>query len=164
MDSMTTSTASDIAAIDQIEARLHDLGLQLPPPRERMGNFLGAVRTGDLLFLSGQGTDRYQGKVGRDLDLDDAYAAARDCALYLLGLVKAELGGLDRVCRVVKLLGFVNCVEGYEQTPLVVNGASDLLVELYGEAGRHARTAVGVAALPRNFAVEIEMVVQVSDR
>jgi enamine deaminase RidA (YjgF/YER057c/UK114 family) len=157
---MTSATTS---ATHHVENRLGELGLSLPPPPSaRLGNFLGGVRVGDLLFLSGQGSHHHLGKVGGEVTVDDGYRAARECALYLLGLVKAEVGSLDRVRRIVKLLGFVNCVPGFDQTPLVLNGASDLLIELYGDAGRHARSAIGAAALPRDFAVEIEMIVQVT--
>lgn len=144
-----------------VEERLTGLGLSLPRLPERMGNFLGGVRVDDLLFLSGQGSHRQLGRVGDDLTVDDGYRAARECALYLLRLVKDEVGSLDHVRRVVKLLGFVNCVPGFDRTPLVLNGASDLLIQLYGDSGRHARSAIGAAALPRGFAVEVEMVVQV---
>jgi enamine deaminase RidA (YjgF/YER057c/UK114 family) len=145
-----------------IEDRLGELGVSLPTPRPRMGNFLGSVRAGDLLFLSGQGSHNHLGTIGADLTVDDGYKAARECALFLLGLIKEELGSLDRVQQVVKLLGFVNCVPGFDATPIVLNGASDLLIELYGPRGEHARSAIGVSALPRNFAVEVEMVVQVA--
>jgi len=144
-----------------IERKLDRLGLALPPPRERMGNFLGGVQVHDLLFLSGQGSQGHLGMVGAELDIDDGYAAARECALHLLARTKEQLGTLDRVTRIVKLLGFVHCAPDFDKAPLVINGASDLLIELYGDAGRHARSAIGAVALPRNFAVEIEMVVQV---
>lgn len=150
-----------VPLVHSVEQRLEHLGLALPEPRSRMGNFVGSVHVGDLLFLSGQGSHERLGTIGDDLGLDDGYDAAKECVLYLLGLVKEELGTLDRVERIVKLLGFVNCVPGFDKTPLILNGASDLLIHLYGEAGHHARTAIGVNALPRNFAVEIEMIVQV---
>jgi enamine deaminase RidA (YjgF/YER057c/UK114 family) len=145
-----------------VEERLGELGVSLPTPRPRMGNFLGSVRAGDLLFLSGQGSHNHLGTIGADLTVDDGYKAARECALFLLGLIKEALGSLDRVQQVVKLLGFVNCVPGFDATPIVLNGASDLLIKLYGPRGEHARSAIGVSALPRNFAVEVEMVVQVA--
>lgn len=143
------------------ETRFRELGLSFPPAPRRTGNFLSSVRVGDLLFLSGQGSHDHLGKVGVDLDIDAAYAAARECALRLLGLVREELGSLDSVRRIVKVLGFVNCEAGFDRNPQVLNGASDLLVQLFGDAGRHARSAIGVIALPHNFAVEIEMIVQV---
>ena len=145
-----------------IERKLEKLGLALPPARERMGNFLGGTQVNDLLFLSGQGSQDHLGTVGVEFDIDDGYAAARECALYLLARIKEEIGTLDRVSRVVKLLGFVHCTPDFDKSPLVINGASDLLIELYGDAGRHARSAIGAIALPRNFAVEIEMIVQVT--
>ncbi|WP_330330985.1 RidA family protein [Streptomyces sp. NBC_00536] len=148
-------------AVSSAEARFQELGLSFPASPKRMGNFVSAVRVGDLLFLSGQGSHDHLGKVGVDLDIDTAYEAARECALRLLGLVKDELGSLDRVKRVVKLLGFVNCEAGFDRSPLIINGASDLLVEVFGDSGRHARSAFGAIALPHNFAVEIEMIVQI---
>jgi enamine deaminase RidA (YjgF/YER057c/UK114 family) len=143
------------------EARLAELGLSIPESPGRTGNFVSAVPVGDLLFLAGQGSHDILGVVGDDLDVDAGYAAARECVLRLLGLVRDELGSLDRVQRIVKLLGFVRCVPGFDRTPQVLNGASDLLVQVFGDAGRHARSAVGLHALPHNFAVEIEMIVQV---
>jgi enamine deaminase RidA (YjgF/YER057c/UK114 family) len=148
--------------VPEAEARLHQLGLTLTLAPQRAGNFLNCVQAGGLLFVSGQGSHDHRGTVGADLDLEAGYEAARECALRLLGLVKEELGSLDRVQRVVKVLGFVHCVPEFDRTPLVLNGASDLLIEVYGEAGRHARSAIGVPALPRNFAVEAEMIVQVA--
>ncbi|HET9893405.1 MAG TPA: RidA family protein [Streptosporangiaceae bacterium] len=144
------------------EARLRVLGLTIPPAPPRTGNFVSSVLVGDLLFVSGQGSHDHLGKVGVDLDEETAYEAAREAALRLLGLVREELGSLDRVQRIVKLLGFVNCQPGFTRNPQIINGASDLLVEIFGEAGRHARSAIGAIALPHDFAVEIEMVVQVA--
>jgi enamine deaminase RidA (YjgF/YER057c/UK114 family) len=155
---MSSETAP---ASPSAEVRFKELGLTLPVPPERTGNFLSGVRVGDLLFLSGQGSHDILGKVGVDLDVDTAYRAAREATLRLLSLVKDELGSLDRVRRIVKLLGFVNCEPGFDRGPQVLNGASDLLVEIFGDAGRHARSAIGAIALPHDFAVEIEMIVQV---
>ncbi|MEU6592577.1 RidA family protein [Streptomyces sp. NPDC046881] len=152
---------ADESAIPSAEARFRELGLSFPASPKRTGNFLSAVQVGDLLFLSGQGSHDILGKVGVDLDVDTAYLAAREAALRLLALVKEELGSLDRVRRIVKLLGFVNCEAGFDRTPQVLNGASDLLAEIFGDAGRHARSAIGAIALPHDFAVEIEMIVQV---
>ena len=129
------------------------------------------VRTGNLLFVSGHGpgvvTDGklsfIQGKLGKDLDVEQGYDAARQVMLNILQSVKQELGDLDKVKRVVKLLGFVNCTPDFPDQPKVINGASDLLVELFGERGRHARSAVGMQQLPFGIAVEIEMVVEVED-
>lgn len=150
----------------KVETRLTEMGLELPAPPPPAANYIRTVRTGNLLFVSGHGPYRdgtlhYLGKVGKDLTVEEGYQAARLVALNCLASVKEALGDLDRVKRVVKLLGMVNCTPEFGQQPEVINGASDLLVELYGEAGRHARSAVGMAALPRNISVEIEMVLEV---
>ncbi|MEU9247314.1 RidA family protein [Streptomyces sp. NPDC048385] len=151
----------DETSTQSAETRFKELGLSFPASPKRTGNFVSAVRVGDLLFLSGQGSHDILGKVGVDLDIDTAYQAAREATIRLLALVKEELGSLDRVRRIVKLLGFVNCEAGFDRNPQILNGASDLLVEIFGEAGRHARSAIGAIALPHNFAVEIEMIVEV---
>jgi enamine deaminase RidA (YjgF/YER057c/UK114 family) len=152
---------SNVATSPTPETRFQELGLSFPPSPARTGNFVSSVLIGDLLFLSGQGSHDRLGKVGVDLDIEAGYDAARECLLRLLQLVREELGTLDRVQRIVKLLGFVNCEAGFDRNPLVLNGASDLLVQIFGDAGRHARSAIGAIALPHNFAVEIEMIVQV---
>lgn len=149
-----------------VEDKLKELGLEIPAPREPMGNYVTAVRTGNLVYTAGQvcaagGQITCQGKVGREVTVEEGYAAARLAVLNCLGAVKGVLGDLDRVERVVKVLGFVNSAEGFHQQPRVMNGASDLLVSLYGEKGRHARAAIGVYQLPGNAAVEVEMVVEV---
>jgi enamine deaminase RidA (YjgF/YER057c/UK114 family) len=143
------------------EARLRELGLELPALRRRAGNYVGWVRSGDLLFLAGQGADGFTGRVGADMSVEEARAAARTCALNLLAQTRDAIGSLDRVARIVKLLGFVACTDDFTETPEVLDGASDLLAELFGDWGRHARSAIGVRALPRGFAVEIEMVLEV---
>jgi enamine deaminase RidA (YjgF/YER057c/UK114 family) len=149
------------APVDQgPEARLAELGEALPALRPRAGRYEGWVLTGDLLFLSGQGADGWIGRLGADLTVEQGQAAARDCVLNLLAQARDALGSLDRVAQVVKLVGFVACTPGFTAVPAVVDGASILLVELFGDRGRHARSAVGVAALPLGFAVELEMVVQ----
>jgi enamine deaminase RidA (YjgF/YER057c/UK114 family) len=149
------------------EARLAELGVELPEVPAPAGMYVPAVRTGDLVFLSGQGPRRADGsiilgKVGRDLDVDGAREAARVTGLNLLAALRAEVGSLDRVVRIVKLLGMVNCAPGFNRTPDVINGCSELLLEVFGDAGRHARSAVGMAELPFDIAVEIEMVVEIS--
>ncbi len=149
------------------DARVAELGLELPEPQPPVANYVSAVRAGDLLFLAGHGPlgadgKLVVGKVGRDLDLAAGVEAARLSGLALLTTMRAELGSLDRVTRVVKLLGMVNCAHGFNDTPTVVNGCSDLMVEVFGDAGRHARSAVGLAELPFDIAVEIEAVVGVS--
>jgi enamine deaminase RidA (YjgF/YER057c/UK114 family) len=143
------------------EARLRELGLALPALRPPAGNYVGWVRSGDLLFLAGQGAEGFTGRVGADRSVNDGRAAARACALNLLAQARDAVGSLDRVARVVKLLGFVACTDDFTQAPEVLDGASDLLAELFGKYGRHARSAIGVRALPRGFAVEIEMVLEV---
>ncbi len=145
------------------EARLAELGVTLPPLRQAAGNYVGYVRTGDLLFLSGQGAEPHVGRVGDDFDLAAGRLAARDCMANLLAQTRAALGSLDAVERIVKLLGFVACTPEFTDLPGVIDGASELLHAVFGpEAGAHARSAIGAAALPLGFAVEIEMVVQVA--
>jgi enamine deaminase RidA (YjgF/YER057c/UK114 family) len=148
------------------EARLRDLGIELPEVPSPVGTYVSAVRSGSLLFLAGHGPVRadstmVQGKVGRDLDVAAAREAARLVGLALLATMRGELGSLDDVGRIVKVLGMVNCAPGFNQTPTVLDGCSDLLVEVFGEAGRHARSAVGMAELPFDIAVEIELVAEV---
>ncbi len=148
-----------------IEDRLKELGITLATPRPPQANYVSAVTTGNLVFLSGTGPYHPDGglttgKVGSEVSLEDGYAAARLTMLALLANLRAEIGSLDRVTRVVKLLGMVNCTPDFARQPEVINGASDLLVEVFGEKGRHARSAVGMAALPRNISVEIEMIVE----
>ena len=149
-----------------VEARLAELGLPLPSAPAPVANYVRTVRAGNLLFVSGHGPHRdgqlhFLGKVGKDLTVEDGYKSAQLVCLNCLASVKKELGDLDRVKRVVKLLGMVNCPPDFGQQPEVINGASDLLVTLYGEAGRHARSAVGMGSLPRGISVEIEMVLEV---
>ncbi len=148
------------------EERLTLRGLDLPIPPAPVANYVRAVRAGNLVFLSGHGPNQqngcqWQGKVGQELDLEQARAAAESAMLNLLASLKAEIGELSRVQRVVKLLGMVNCAPDFGAQPQVINGASDLLVDLFGDRGRHARSAVGMAALPNNIPVEIEMIVEV---
>jgi len=149
-----------------VEERLAGLNLALPEPPKPVGNYLPAARAGNLVFTSGQtaridGVRRYVGTVGKEVTPEEAYLSARDAALNCLACVKQAVGSLDRVKRVVKVLGFVNCVEGYDQQPAAINGASDLLERLFGEAGRHARSAVGLRALPSNVSVELELIVEI---
>ncbi|MBK6560621.1 RidA family protein [Candidatus Amarobacter glycogenicus] len=150
-----------------VAQRLNELGIELATPRPPQANYVSAVRTGNLVFLSGTGPylpdgGLVTGKVGGELTVEQGYAAARWAMLALLANLQAELGDLERVARVVKLLGMVNCTVDFTRQPEVINGASDLLVEVFGERGRHARSAVGMFALPRNIAVEIEMIVEVA--
>jgi enamine deaminase RidA (YjgF/YER057c/UK114 family) len=148
------------------EERLQELGIELPTPGPPVGSFVPARVTGNLLYVSGQGPDGpdgfITGKVGRDLTLDEAVAAARLTGLNALAVMRAELGSLDRVARIVKLLGMVNCAPGFNNTPAVINGFSDLMIEVFGEAGRHARSAVGMAELPFDICVEVELIAEIT--
>jgi enamine deaminase RidA (YjgF/YER057c/UK114 family) len=149
-----------------VTARLQELGISIPPSRPPVANYVPAVTTGNLVFLSGHGPyladgSLITGKLGRDLSVEEGYAAARATILACLSSLQAEIGNLDRVKRVVKLLGMVNCTEDFAQHPQVINGASDLLVEIFGDRGRHARSAVGMQMLPMNIAVEIEMIAEI---
>ena len=149
------------------EARIKEMGLTLPEPARPVGNYVPGVRVGNLLFLSGHGPVRAsgqpsaRGKVGRDLSTEEAYAVAREVGLNLLGSARSVLGSLDRVKRIVKVLGMVNSAAGFGDQPKVINGFSDLMVEVFGESGRHARSAVGMAELPMGIPVEIEMILEV---
>jgi enamine deaminase RidA (YjgF/YER057c/UK114 family) len=148
------------------EARIKELGITLPSPPKPMGNYIPGVRVGNLLFLSGHGPLRIEGnpsargKVGRDHSTEDAYKVAREVGINLLGSARALLGSLDKVKRVVKVLGMVNAVETFGEQPKVINGFSDLMVEVFGEDGRHARSAVGMGSLPAGIPVEIEMILE----
>ena len=149
------------------EQRLAELGIELPTPMAPAGSYVPAVQSGSLLYLSGAGPVRADGgivtgKVGAAVDLAGAVEAARLTGLQLLAVMRRELGTLDRVGRVVKTLGMVNCAPGFNRTPQVIDGCSDLLVDVFGDAGRGARSAVGMAELPFDISVEIELVVEVA--
>jgi enamine deaminase RidA (YjgF/YER057c/UK114 family) len=149
------------------DERLRQLNIDLGPVSAPVANYVNAVRTGNLLFVSGKGPrsgadgKRPKGKVGREYTVEQAYQHARSVGIDLLAVMKSELGSLARVKRVVKVLGMVNAVPEFEDPPKVINGCSDLLVEVFGERGRHARSAVGMAALPMGIPVEIECIVEV---
>ena len=150
---------------DEIEARLVQLGYTLPQAPEPVGNYLPAQRSGNIMWLAGVGSrvaggQRVSGKLGAELTVEEGYAAARLCALNLLARIKAELGTLDRVSQVLKVVGYVNSDPRFGEQARVVDGASDLLVELYGDRGRHARSAPGMGALPHNIAVICEGVIE----
>ncbi len=151
------------------EARLKQLGIELPTPPAPVANYVRAVRVGNLLFLAGHGPHTrdgkiaYVGKLGRDLSVEEGQQAARLVGLNLLASAREALGSLDRVKRVVKVLGMVNSADGFGDQPKVINGFSDLMVEVFGDAGRHARSAVGMAALPFGISVEVEMILEVAD-
>lgn len=152
-----------------IEKRIAELGISLPDSPQPIANYVPTVRTGNLLFVAGLGPAARadgsvpNGKVGRDLTQEEGYEAARLVGINLLARLKSSLGDLDRVVRVVKLLSMVNCAPEFTQQPAVANGCSDLLVDVFGERGRHARSAVGMASLPNDIPVEIEMIVEVRD-
>ncbi|TLY28542.1 MAG: RidA family protein [Nitrospirae bacterium] len=148
------------------ETRLTELGIQLPSPPQPVATYIPAVQAGDLLFLSGvvpfrDGKLALPGKLGTDLTVEQGYEAARIALLNALAIVRKELGTLDRVKKVVRMVGHVASADGFVQQPAVVNGASDLLVKIFDEAGRHARVAVGAAELPLNAPVELEIILQV---
>ena len=149
------------------EDRVKELGLELPAVAQPVANYVPAKRVGSLLFVAGHGPARDKqgnrpiGKIGRELTVEQGYEAARLAGLNLLATLRSELGSLDRVRQIVKVLGMVNCAPGFDQTPQVINGCSDLFVEVFGEPGRHARAAVGMAELPSSIPVEIEMIVEV---
>ena len=148
----------------QIEQRLVDLGIALPEPATPVATYVRYVQTGNLLFISGTGPDMSlpRGKVGAELTVKQGIEAARSVGLSLIATMRQALGDLDRVVRMVKLLGMVNSAPDFGEQPTVINGCSDLLVEVFGEAGRHARSAVGMGALPSGISVEIELIVEVS--
>ena len=145
-----------------IAERLVELGIELPPVFPPAGNYLGCVVVDDLVHVGGHGPiggpERFVGKVGTDLTLEDGYRAARATGLSMLATLAADLGDLDRIERIVKVFGMVNVAPGFNRTPAVVDGCSDLLVEVFGEAGRHTRSAVGMAELPFDIPVEIELI------
>ena len=143
------------------EAKLKELGIELPEIPAAGGNYLHGLLSGNHLYLSGKVDRTVVGKVGTDVTVEEAYAAARQIGLYHLAVMRAELGSLDRVKRVVKVLGMVNSAPDFGKQPAVINGCSDLFVEVFGENGRHARSAVGMGALPNQVAVEIEAIVEV---
>jgi enamine deaminase RidA (YjgF/YER057c/UK114 family) len=149
------------------EDRLRDLGLELPAPPVPVAAYALAVHSGRLLFLSGttcyrDGQPMYRGKLGRDLNVQQGYDAARQTALNLLAIIRGEVGDLRRIVRVVKVNGYVNSAAGFVEQPTVMNGASELLEAVLGEPGRHARTSIGVAELPGDIPVEIEMIVEIA--
>jgi enamine deaminase RidA (YjgF/YER057c/UK114 family) len=151
----------------RIEARLKELGLDLPQAAAPVANYVPFVVTGKLVFVAGQitlqdGKPQYVGKVGRDFTVEEGAKAARLCGLNILAQVKAATGDLDRVVRCVRLTGFVNATEAFSEHPKVVNGASDLMVAVFGDAGKHARAAVGVSGLPAGVAVEVDAVFEIA--
>lgn len=150
-----------------INKRLAELGIVLPKPAQPVATYVPWVRTGNLVYISGQGAVRdgkieYTGRVGETLSVEDAVASARLTAINVVAHLRDACGGdLDRVKRIVKLLGFVNCTPAFGEQPKVINGASDLMVEVFGEKGRHARSAVGAPSLPFNLSVEVEAIAEI---
>jgi len=142
-----------------VEDRLRQLGLALPPPKTPVANYVGTKRSGDLLFVSGRVSQR-RGEVGTELSVSDAQIAAREAMLDLLAIIKQDIGDLDAIVSIEQLRGFVRSAATFTEQPRVIDGASDLLVALYGDAGRHARTATGAAQLPFGAAVQLDMVVR----
>lgn len=150
----------------KVEAKLAELGCELPPAPGPVGNYLPVARSGNIMWMAGVGSrrgdgSRISGKLGQDLTVDQGYEAARWCALNLLARMKEELGDLDRVSRILKVVGMVNSAPDFGEQAEVVDGASDLFVELFGERGRHSRSAPGMAALPNNTSVIVDCVVEV---
>lgn len=150
------------------EARLEELNITLPSPPQPVANYVNGVRTGNLIFLAGKGPKRadgteMSGKLGVDITIEQGYEGARLTAINQLAVLKAMLGDLNKVKRIVKVLGLVNSDPSFIDQPKVINGFSDLMVDVFGEKGKHARAAIGVASLPRAQAVEIELVVEVYD-
>eukprot|EP01113_Clastostelium_recurvatum_P046502 TRINITY_DN8160_c0_g1_i2.p1 TRINITY_DN8160_c0_g1~~TRINITY_DN8160_c0_g1_i2.p1 ORF type:complete len:165 (+),score=26.92 TRINITY_DN8160_c0_g1_i2:28-495(+) len=154
--------------MSSVDARLQELGLALPEPAAPLYSYVPTIITGNTLYLSGQVSRKpdgsfHTGKVGAGhLSIEEGQEAARSCVMTGLSQIKASIGNLDKVVRVVKVVGFVNAAQGFTDMPKVINGASDLLVSIFGEKGKHARSAVGVAELPLNVAVEIEMIVEIA--
>ncbi len=150
------------------EAKLSELGIELSTPSAPVANYVNAVRTGNLIFLAGKGPlkpdgENITGKLGADLAIEEGYEAARITGINQLSVLKAELGNLNKVKRIVKVLGMVNSTPDFTDQPKVVNGYSDLMVAVFGENGKHARAAVGMGALPSDIAIEVEMIVEVYD-
>ncbi len=166
---LLTATPATAEPDEHPEEVLERLGIELPTPAPPVANYVRAVRSGDLVFLAGHGPTKPDGsfvtvKVGEDgLSVEEGYAAARLTAISLLASLKAEIGDLGKVRRIVRVFGMVNSTPEFVDQPSVINGASDLLVEVFGDAGRHARAAVGMVSLPIGIAVEIDMVVEVAD-
>jgi enamine deaminase RidA (YjgF/YER057c/UK114 family) len=152
----------------KIESRLAEIGVILPDVPKPVASYVPAVRSGNLLFLSGQlctvdGELKYRGKVGKEVSLEDACEAAKAAAINSLAVIKQQIGSLDKVKRIVKVVGYVASDPNFSEQPKVVNGTSDFLVEVFGEKGSHARSAVGVASLPLNVPVEVEMIVEIEE-
>lgn len=154
------------AVVSQVEEKLKTMGIELPSASPPIANYVNAVRTGNLVYLAGKGPLKKDGtyitgKVGKDLTIEQGYEAAKLVAINQLAALKAEIGNLDKVVRIVKVLGMVNCEGNFTDQPKVINGFSDFMVQVFGDKGKHARSAVGMIALPQNIAVEVELIVEV---
>ncbi len=152
--------------VSQVEEKLKTMGIELPPSSPPIANYVNAVRTGNLVYLAGKGPLKKDGtyitgKVGKDLTIEQGYEAAKLVGINQLAALKAEIGNLDKVVRIVKVLGMVNCEGNFTDQPKVINGFSDFMVQVFGDKGKHARSAVGMIALPQNIAVEVELIVEV---
>jgi enamine deaminase RidA (YjgF/YER057c/UK114 family) len=157
----TWVTAVQAQTID-FDRRLQELGIELPAASPPAANYVKAVRVGNLLFLSGHAAvSGFRGKLGKDMTTEEGYQAARSTAISVIATLKQELGDLDKVKRIVKVMGMVNSTPEYTEQHLVMNGFSDLIGSVFGEKGKHARSAVGMGALPFNFAVEVDLIVEV---
>ncbi|MEQ9403443.1 MAG: RidA family protein [Cyclobacteriaceae bacterium] len=152
-----------------VEAKITELGITLTEPSPPVANYVNAVRTGNLVFMAGKGPSKPEGgyitgKLGTDLTIEEGYEAGKLAAIAQLSSLKAEIGDLNKVVRIVKVLGMVNCTPDFTSQPEVINGFSDTMVEVFGDRAKHARAAVGMGSLPRNIAVEVEMIVEVQDQ
>lgn len=161
-----TSTVSSAQSKIDYDKKLKELGIELFTPSKPMANYVKAVRVGNLLYLSGHGPGKADGtnitgKVGTELTIEEGYAAAKQTGISILSTLKGELGDLNKVKRIVKVLGMVNCTDTFTDQPKVINGFSDLMVAVFGDKGRHSRSAVGMNSLPSNITVEIEIIVEV---
>lgn len=165
---LSVSLLNNTIMAQDAEAKIKEKGIVLTTPSKPVATYVNAVRVGNLLFLAGKGPTKpdgtnITGKVGQDLTIEQGYEAARLTAIGHLSVLKAELGDLNKVKRIVKVLGMVNCTDDFKDQPKVINGYSDLMVEIFGEKGKHARSAVGMNALPMNIAVEVEVIVEVEE-
>ena len=165
---MVFSVTTAFAQKTDVEKKLKEMGLELITPPKPMANYVRSVRTGNLVYLAGHGPTKTDGsnitgKLGKDMTIEQGYEAAKQTGIALLSSLKAEIGDLNKVKRIVKVLGMVNCTADFTDQPKVINGFSDLMVALYGEKGKHARSAVGMMSLPNGMSVEIEMIVEVEN-
>ena len=163
---ITAVALSNALTAQDAEIKLKEKGIVLMTPSSPVANYVNVVRVGNMLYLAGKGPLKADntyitGKVGKDLTIEQGYEAARLAAIAHLAVIKNELGSLNKVKRIVKVLGMVNCTEDFKDQPKVINGYSDLMVEIFGDKGKHARSAVGMASLPFNMAVEVEVIVEV---